>query len=333
MSIFSRRNFLKSTGALAGYTLLDGSRLDGSRAASHTDPANAASAANMNLETIPGCHKLPPASVLANIRHIVFDLDGTVYKGGDLFPYTKPAFDLVEKCGLSYTYLTNNSSLSVKDYVEKIRRLDLKGDTNNVFTSSLATLSYLKKNHPDLKTLFLLGTESLKEEFREAGYRLLSHEEDGEPDAVVVAFDTSLSYEPFCKATWWVKQGKPYFATHPDMVCPTDRPTVLLDCGAIVDCIASVTKRRPDKIPGKPDPAMLEGIMEKHGLKPQEIAMVGDRLYTDIKMAELAKAVGVLVLSGEATLEDLRQSPLEPEVVVDNIFVFTQCVEVARKQK
>ena len=266
--------------------------------------------------------------MLNKIRHLALDMDGTIYKGKRLFPYTLKAFDILDSCGVSYTYLTNNSSLSAKDYVKKINNLGLRGGTENLYTSSLATLAYLREHHPEFQTVYLLGTESLKIEFQEAGYRVI--EDSDEPDFVVVAFDTNLTFAPFCKSAWWVKQGKPYFATHPDKICPTDLQTVLVDCGAVCDCIASATGRIPDKVFGKPDRSMIDGIMEKNRLKSDEIAMVGDRLYTDIEMAHRAGVLGVLVLTGEATRNDLSRSGLNPEIVVENILELAEKINAAK---
>ena len=270
--------------------------------------------------------------MLNKIRHLALDMDGTIYRGSKLFPYTSKALDLLESCGVSYTFLTNNSSLSAKDYVKKINRLGLHGGLENLYTSSLATLAYLRKHHPEFHAVYLLGTESLKAEFCEAGYRIISDDVADEPDFVVVAFDTDLIYASLCKSAWWVEQGKPYFATHPDKICPTNLPTVLVDCGAFVDCIASATGRRPDKVFGKPDPSMIEGIMKTHGLQPHELAMVGDRLYTDIEMAHRAGVIGVLVLSGEATRDDLKTSKFNPEIVVENILELAEKIKETHSQ-
>ena len=277
-----------------------------------------------------GIHKIIPNDALAKIRHLVFDMDGTIYHGKTLFAYTKEAFDIFERCGISYTYLTNNSSSSTKDYLVKLQHLGLNGNEENTYTSSLATLDYLRKMFPHARSLYLFGTDSLKTEFIESGYRVIGENDEEEPELVVIAFDTSMTYNRLCKAAWWVKQGKPYIATHPDAVCPTDLPTVLVDCGAFCDCIASATGRKPDRVLGKPDRSMIDGIMEKHGLAPHEIGMVGDRLYTDIEMARVAGVVGVLVLSGEATLDDLKRSHLDPEIVVDNILTLAQNIEQAK---
>jgi len=271
--------------------------------------------------------------MLSKIRHLAFDMDGTIYQGKKLFPYTLQSFDILDACGVSYTYLTNNSSLSAKDYVKKINTLGLRGGAENLYTSSLATLAYIRKHHPEFHAVYLLGTESLKTEFREAGYRIVSDDvSSDEPDFVVVAFDTDMTYSVLCKSAWWVKQGKPYFATHPDKICPTDLPTILVDCGAVCDCITSATGRKPDKVFGKPDRSMIEGIMETHRLKPHEIAMVGDRLYTDMEMARRAEVIGVLVLSGEATRHDLKMSGLNPEIIVENILELAEKIKEAKNR-
>lgn len=258
-------------------------------------------------------------------------MDGTIYKGKTLFPFTKNVFQTLDERGIGYTFLTNNSSVSVKDYVKKLQKMELPGGLENIYTSSLATIHYLRSHYPEAKTLFLMGTRSLQEEFREHGFELIGQPDltvvdsveilPQEPDLVVVAFDMELTYETLCKAAWWIERGKPFIATHPDMICPTDLPTVLVDCGAMCACLEAATGRAPEKIVGKPDPEMIAGIIEEHGLELDEIAMIGDRLYTDMEMAKLAGVVGVLVLSGEATLESLQQSNQSPELVVRDISV------------
>jgi NagD protein len=262
--------------------------------------------------------------MLSDIRHLVFDLDGTIYRGQTLFPYTLESLEILESCGVTYTYLTNNSSISAKDYLQKIRRLGLCCREDNLYTSSLATIDFMRSNYPNLSTIYLLGTESLKMEFIDAGYRVIFGDEPDEPEAVVVAFDTTLTYAKFCKAAWWVKRGKLYLATHPDLVCPTDLPTILIDCGAVCKCIASVTGRIPDQILGKPNRLMVDGIVQRYKLNPNEIGMVGDRLYTDIEMARRAGIIGILVLSGEATQADLEKTDQTPTFIFNTILDLAQ---------
>ncbi|MBQ9874121.1 MAG: HAD-IIA family hydrolase [Thermoguttaceae bacterium] len=276
-------------------------------------------------------HYLHPDVDLKKIKRVVFDMDGTIYKGGTLFPFTKDVFETLEKIGIGYTFLTNNSSKSAKDYLKKILDLGLKSTPDNISTSATATFFYLKQHYPQVKKIYVLGTASLREEFVDHGYEMIDeYNETDEPELVVVAFDTTLTYDRLCKGTYWIGEGKPYIATHPDTVCPTDKATILVDCGAVQALIADVTKRRPEAVPGKPDPDMIGGIMDKYDLKPDEVMMVGDRIYTDMEMARRAKCVGVLVLTGEATLETLKESGLTPELVLDDISVLRDLLVKAK---
>lgn len=141
----------------------------------------------------------------------------------------------------------------------------------------------------------------------------------------------SLVYSRLCRAAWWISQGVPYIATNPDRVCPTDQKVVLVDCGSICACLAHATGRKPDITLGKPDPNMLSGIVNRYGLQPDEIAMVGDRIYTDIEMAHNANAFGVLVLSGETTLEVADAAPKQPHLICDSIEVLGELIAEAHK--
>ena len=165
----------------------------------------------------------------------------------------------------------------------------------------------------------MLGTPSMIREFEEAGFISTSDDAEDEPDAVVASFDMSLVYPRLCRAAWWVSRKKFYIATNPDRVCPTDKPVVLVDCGSICSALEYATGRKPDVIVGKPDPRMLHGIMERHGLRAEQIAMVGDRIYTDILMAQNAQALGVLVLSGETTYDTAISVQPGPDLILRDL--------------
>lgn len=261
---------------------------------------------------------------LKSVRHLALDMDGTLYKGSTLFPFTPPAFELLEKCGIGYTYLTNNSSRSVSAYIDKLHNLGLKASTNQIYTSSMATLEHLRENYSGMKKIFVFGTESLRQEFEQAGYRVIREDDAEEPQLVIVGFDTTLTYRRLCRSAWWISRGKPFIATHPDWVCPTDQPEVLVDCGSICAALTAATGIKPHAVLGKPDPCMLTSILKKHQLKPEELAMVGDRLYTDMAMARKTGVVGVLVLSGETQKSDIDQEKLQDLIIVDNIFDLAQ---------
>ena len=262
---------------------------------------------------------------LAGIKHLALDLDGTLYLGGRLFPFTLPFLRRLKKLGLGYTFFTNNSSVSTRGYVEKLRKLGIDAAEHEVYSSTTATLAHLREHRPHPRRLFVLGTPALRQEFADGGYEVLSGQEGDdaaagrEPDAVVVGFDNTLDYPRLCRAAYWIAQGKPYVATNPDAVCPTDLPTVLPDCGAVCRLLAHATGREPDAVLGKPAKAMLAGMVRRHGLAPDQVAVVGDRLYTDIAMARAAGAVGVLVLTGEATREQAAAAAPPPEFVLDSV--------------
>ena len=253
---------------------------------------------------------------LSRIRHLALDMDGTIYMGSTLFPFTRKFLSDMSDAGIGYSFLTNNPSRSVADYLKKLEGLGIEADQTNMYTTSLAAIDYIKVHYPDARRLFLLGTPSMIAQFEMEGFESCADDPDDVPDVLVVAFDMTLEYSRLCRAAWWASQNIPYIATNPDRVCPTDQPNVLVDCGSICKCIEHATGRKPDITLGKPDPNMLKGILDRHGLAPDEVAMVGDRIYTDTAMAHNAGAFGVLVLSGETTLqtaeavaEDARTNP------------------------
>lgn len=267
---------------------------------------------------------------LRRIRHVALDMDGTIYMGTSLFPCTKPFLASLREMGIGYSFLTNNPSRSIAAYLEKLAGLGIEATREEMYTTTLAAIDYIRAHYPAARRLYLLGTPSMIEEFEAAGYESCSEESDREPDVVVAAFDLTLRYERLCRAAWWIKQGVPYIATNPDRVCPTDQPTVLVDCGSICACLEHATGRRPDITLGKPDPNMLSGILARHGLQPDRIAMVGDRIYTDVQMARNAGAMGVLVLSGETTDEVAAAADPQPPLTARSIEVLGRLLREAQ---
>lgn len=267
---------------------------------------------------------------LKNIKHIALDMDGTIYNGTTLFPFTIPFLAKLKEMGIGYSFLTNNPSKSTSDYLVHLSKMGINAVREEMYTSAQATISYIKTNIPKAKRLFLLGTPSMIKEFEQAGFISTADDEDDTPDAVVVGFDMTLSYDRLCRASWWVAQKLPYVATNPDRVCPTDKKTILVDCGAIYTCIEHATGRLPDIVVGKPNPSMLDGILERYKLQPSEVLMVGDRIYTDVKMAQNAGAIGVLVLSGETTMDIVGVSDTVPDIIAQNLMELESMLIAAR---
>ena len=268
---------------------------------------------------------------LASIKHVALDMDGTIYLSNTVFPYTGAFLQKLRDLGITYSFLTNNPTKSVRDYLSKLAAMGIKASESQMCTTTMAMLDYIRTNYPEARKLFILGTPSMCRTFTEAGYVLAEDDPEDVPDIVIVSFDMTLTYPRLCRAAWWVSRGLPYLATNPDRVCPTDQPTVLVDCGSICKCIEHATGREPDVTLGKPDPNMLLGILRHKGLEPSQAAMVGDRIYTDIRMACNAGALGVLVLSGETTEEMAQKADVRPSLVCRDIEEFGKLLEQSRK--
>jgi 4-nitrophenyl phosphatase len=249
---------------------------------------------------------------LRKISTFLLDLDGTFYLGDELFPWSRNFVGRLEELGKEFIFVTNNSSRNAGYYAEKISRLGVPVDTRRVFTSGEATVYYLKKNNFG-SDLYLIGTPDLEEEFIRAGFNLTADH----PAAVVLGFDLTLTYEKLRRACDLIRSGVPFIATHPDFNCPTPQGPIP-DCGAMAVLITASTGVKP-KVIGKPYPEMVEAFCSKFGLERGSVAMIGDRLYTDIAMGQAAGIFSILVLSGETRPEDLAGSPFKPDLVAENL--------------
>lgn len=249
------------------------------------------------------------------LKLFLFDMDGTLYLGDRLFDFTNELLETIKKSGGKYLFMTNNSSKSVKDYIIKLEKLGIAATSDDFITSSQATAFYLKKHHND-DTLYVCGTDSLKEELRKEGFEIT--EDLDKVDCIVMGFDTELTFKKLHDVSKLLltRPDIPYIATNPDYVCPTEFGSVP-DCGSVCDMLYNVSKRRPLFI-GKPEPLMPELAMEKTGYTKAETAVIGDRIYTDIKSGINAGTFTILVMSGETTKEILDASAEKPDMVMQS---------------
>lgn len=251
--------------------------------------------------------------ILSQIRCFALDMDGTIYLGEQWIDGAVDFLHKIEETGRSYVFVTNNSSKNATVYVEKLHRMGLDVDEDKIITSGQATIYYIQK-HFSGKKVFLLGNRLLQEEFIQAGIEL----EDDAPDIVVTAFDTSLDYQKMCKVCDHVRAGLPYLATHPDYNCPTETGFIP-DAGAIHAFIHASAFRYPDRIIGKPNEDIINYLTSRVNAERGEIAMVGDRLYTDIAAGRNNGLKSILVLSGEAAMEDVRESDILPHMIFNSV--------------
>jgi len=251
---------------------------------------------------------------LKNCKLFLFDMDGTLYLGNRLFDFTKELLHTIRENGGRYMFMTNNSSKSVADYIKKLASLGIAAEYEDFMTSSQATAYYLKKNYPG-KTLYVSGTQSLKDELIKEGFAIT--DDTDKTEVIVSGFDTELTFRKLHDVSKMLcTRDIPYIATNPDYVCPTEFGSVP-DCGSVSDMLYNVSGKRPLFI-GKPSALMPELAMEKWGICPEETVVVGDRIYTDIKSGLNAGALTVLVMSGETTDEILQASEDKPHLVLQD---------------
>ena len=241
-------------------------------------------------------------------------MDGTIYLDNDLFDGTIDFLEYVKSIGGRYIFVTNNSSKSVDKYIEKLASLGIASVEDDFLTSTNATVLHLQKKN--FHKIYAFGTTSFKEQLRKNGLPITDKLED-DIDCLCMGFDTELTFQKLEDACILLNRGVEYIATNPDWVCPTWYGYVP-DCGSVSQMLFNATKRKPQFI-GKPEPTMVLLAMEKTGFKPEETAVMGDRLYTDIACGVNAGISSIFVLSGEGTLEDLEASEVKPEFVYENI--------------
>ena len=250
---------------------------------------------------------------LSTVRGFLLDMDGTFYLGDRLLEGALRFIDLLHDQKKEFLFLTNNSSKHRHQYAEKINRLGLAITDELVLTSGEATALYLMEQHPGAN-LFLVGTPSLEAEFRQYGFQLVQKE----PQYLVLGFDTTLTYQKLWALCDFVRAGVPYIATHPDFNCPTETG-FMPDVGAMIAFVKAATGRQPDLVVGKPNRVIVDAAAVKMNLQVNQLAMIGDRLYTDIALGQTSGIVTVLVLSGETKVEDLKDSPFQPDYIFKNL--------------
>ena len=256
---------------------------------------------------------------LLGTKLFLLDMDGTLYLGDNVFDGAVDFINTISNTGRKYIYLTNNSSRAGTDYITRLRKLGFPCETENVFTSGMATGMYITDNFPGAK-VYPVGTKAFENELLSYGVTLA---DDEEVKVVCVGFDTSLTYEKLDKAVHYLRRGATFIAANPDWVCPMPADEVLPDCGSICALLTAASGVKPFYL-GKPNRSIVDILSEKTGVPLSEICCVGDRLYTDIAVGVNAGTVTALVLSGETTRDMLAGDPVQPD------YVFADVAELAQ---
>ena len=254
---------------------------------------------------------------LKDVKCFILDMDGTIYLGNQLFSYTKEFLDTVKKCGLDYWYYTNNSSKNAALYVKKLENMGIPVEPHKMLISNQVIIEYIKKNHAGAK-VYVVGTKYLVDDFVAAGIEL----SDRDADIVVVGFDITLTYEKLIKACDFVRYGALFYGVNMDYNCPTETGFIP-DCGSICQLIYASTKVKPEFF-GKPSEHTARFILEKSGYEKKDLAIIGDRIYTDIALGAYNGFTSIMVLSGESKQKDIETSDAKPTLVYESLKEITK---------
>ncbi|MBO5295494.1 MAG: HAD-IIA family hydrolase [Clostridia bacterium] len=259
----------------------------------------------------------PDISILNNKKLYIFDMDGTIYLGNRVFPFAIRFIKNLRKNGKKVLFFTNNASHSPDFYLQKLTRLGFEPTMDEIMTSGDVTIEFLLR-HRQGKSVYLVGTDDLVNNFRQRGISLLNGDEEA-ADIVITSFDTTLTYQKLDNACRLVRGGAEYLSTHPDFNCPTETGFIP-DSGAIAAFVTASTGKTPTYF-GKPYRETVEMICEATGCKKEEMCIFGDRLYTDIAIGRRHGVTAVLVLSGETQPADVEAAaPADrPDFMFDSL--------------
>ncbi len=253
--------------------------------------------------------------VLKSKKLFLIDMDGTIYRENTLFEGVCCFLEQVKKQGGKYIFLSNNSSKSIDEYAVKLQKMGIDATYNDFYISSQATVEYLKSNFNG-KKVYCQGTKSLVKVLKDSGIEVVEDVCD-DIDVVLVGNDTELTFDKLRNTCELLCRTVAFIATNPDVVCPVGFGYVP-DCGSICDMITNATGKKPYYI-GKPEPFMINAVMDKYSCSKDETVIIGDRLYTDIASGSNAGITTICVLTGDTTMEDIGISDLKPDYVVKDI--------------
>ena len=265
--------------------------------------------------------KNPDTALLSEKKLYIFDMDGTIYLGYNVFDFAIRFINHLRAAGKRVLFFTNNASHTTEFYVKKLTKLGFSPTPDEIMTSGDVTIEFLKRHRPG-KSVYLVGTDELVDSFRANGINILTGDED-KADIVVTSFDTTLTYKKMDNACRFIRNGAEYLSTHPDFNCPTENGFIP-DSGAIAAFVTASTGKVPTYF-GKPYRETIDMISEATGFGLGEMCIFGDRLYTDIAIGKKHGVTAVLVLTGETQPADVDAAP--PAEKPDFVFDSLDCVD------
>jgi len=260
-------------------------------------------------------------AALAAVRSLIVDMDGVLYRGREPIPGAREFVAFLQREGIPFLLLTNNSTLTPAQYVAKLARLGIEVGEDRILTSAQAAALYLERVAPPGAKVYLIGEEGLRAALREKGFAFA---ERG-ADFVVVGMDRQLTYEKLKIATLLIRGGARFIGTNPDKTFPSEEGIVPGN-GATLAALEAATGVAP-MVVGKPERAIFDLALARMGVGREGAAVVGDRLETDVLGGRRAGLITILVLSGVTTPKELAASGVQPDLVFEDV---GQMVEVWR---
>lgn len=263
-------------------------------------------------------------NILRTLNSFILDMDGTIYSGDQLFDGTLDLLKFFESKNFHYYFLTNNSSKTAEIYLAKLHRLGISMVTREkIITSGDIAIDYL--NQFQYRKIYLVGTPELENQFRDAGIILVKGK-GHDIDCVVVGFDTTFNYIKGDTASWYIRRGVPFISTNEDLVCPVENHEFIPDCGAVSAFIEKASGVKP-KFIGKPTKVAIDYLLDHTHAKKESMAIIGDRLYTDIASGYYNDFCSIAVLSGEFKMTDLESSDVRPKLIFSNVRELVKMLE------
>lgn len=246
---------------------------------------------------------------MRQVKALLVDLDGVIYRGSTALPGVPEFFRTLADLDLRYMLITNNSTLTTAQFVEKVRHMGVPAREEEVLTSAEATAAYLQEVAEPGTGVYVLGETGLRQAMIKYGFDV----EAPNPRYVVVGMDRQLTYDKLYRACNLVVNGATLIGSNPDTTLPTENG-IIPGSGALLAALVACTRAEPVII-GKPETRMLHLAMRRMAVSPAETAMLGDRLDTDIVAGANAGLTTIMVLTGISTLEEIPQAEYKPDFV------------------
>lgn len=264
---------------------------------------------------------------LQTITTLLIDGDGVLWRLKEPMPGLSRFFDVLEQQGINWALLTNNATLTISQYQEKLEGFGIPASKDQIFSSASVTALTMQERYAPGSAFYVIGSSGLVETLTEAGF--VVHNRNTRPDAevsaVIVGMDININYYKLATATLLIRNGAAFIGTNPDRTFPAPEG-ILPGAGSLLAALHAATDIEPEVI-GKPEKSIFEAALNHFKAAPETTAMLGDRMETDILGAQQLGIGTILVLTGVTQTDDLPRFDYAPDVVLDDISVLADELE------